>query len=283
MTLTKIVTTVTPHLLHSIAAAAIIFVLSLFIYFLFKRKFEIKKQRRQFKYRITYIGLIVLSIAMAQIWIEGLNDVFTMVALVATGLIVSNKETIMNLVGFLIINWRGIFTEGDFIQIQNFKGYVVTIRPFYFKIYETTSISKAQATGKTIKIPNNLIITAPTKTFNPETNITLSEISYMVDWSSNNRLALEITTNLINQLTEKYYKTCPHFQNHYLKRKNKELSHLISLKPKVFAKLDHDKDKGLLICINYYVQSRFKEELENEFWCLLQEKVSSEDIQLVFI
>lgn len=82
-----------------------------------------------------------------------------MLGLVAAGLVVTNKESIMNFAGFLIINWRGIFTEDDFIQIQNHIGCVESIQPFYFKLYETTSTNQKQATGRAIKIPNSLVIT----------------------------------------------------------------------------------------------------------------------------
>ncbi|AHB99143.1 mechanosensitive ion channel [Francisella orientalis] len=40
-----------------------------------------------------------------------------MLRLVAAGLIIVNKETVMNLVGWIIINWRSLFSEGDYIQI----------------------------------------------------------------------------------------------------------------------------------------------------------------------
>ena len=51
----------------------------------------------------------------------------------------NQQRDYMNLVGWMIINWRESFAEGDFIQIQNYSGYVSNIGPLYFKIYETVN------------------------------------------------------------------------------------------------------------------------------------------------
>ena len=171
--------TMMPQIFHTVVSAVVIFIVALFIFLLFKHKFETHKQAAKFRSRLTYVAVCIFAITLIQIWIEGLTHIFTMLGLVAAGLVVSNKETIMNFIGFLIINWRGVFTEGDFIQVQSYMGYVDSIRPLYFKLYETTSLDQQQATGRTLKLPNNLIITTPTITFNPETNVTLRQLRFI--------------------------------------------------------------------------------------------------------
>lgn len=79
------------------------------IYFLSRGKFDSVRQKSKFKYRLIYIAVFVYLLVLVRIWIEGFTHLFTMLSLVAAGLVVANKESIMNITGWFIINWRGLF------------------------------------------------------------------------------------------------------------------------------------------------------------------------------
>ncbi len=101
--------------MHTATAFIAICMLTTICYFLFRQRLETDKQRQKLRLRLRYIAACIFIIALCQIWVEGVKHIFTALGLVGAGLMISNKETIMNFVGFLIINQRSMFSEGDFI------------------------------------------------------------------------------------------------------------------------------------------------------------------------
>ena len=58
----------------------------------------------------------------------------------------------MNFVGWIIINWSNLFSEGDYIQVQNYHRYVTEIKLFYFRMHETIEYGDKRINWKTLKI-----------------------------------------------------------------------------------------------------------------------------------
>ncbi|MCD8499627.1 MAG: mechanosensitive ion channel family protein, partial [Gammaproteobacteria bacterium] len=139
--------------------------------------------------RLVYIMLVLDVLIVTKIWVDGFSHIITVLSLMAAGLVVANKESVMNLIGGLIISWRDLFVEGDFIQIHDFSGYVASIGVMYFKLYETTSIEQKKATGRTIKIPNSFVITFCVVNFSPDSNLCLQKI--YLDYKDDRRLRLQ--------------------------------------------------------------------------------------------
>jgi len=153
------------------------------LYYLFKNKFHTARKQRQFKLRMAYLGILIFLLVLTRIWVNGFTHVFTMLSLIAAGLVVTNKESIMNFSGWLIINWRGVFSEGDYIQIQGFTGCIDSISTFHFKIIESTSINTGSFTGRVIKVPNSLVINTPFLLFSPEHHCLLQSLSFQLSMS----------------------------------------------------------------------------------------------------
>ncbi|MCF6765825.1 mechanosensitive ion channel family protein [Thiotrichales bacterium 19S3-7] len=270
-----------PNLLHSLVALIVIAILSIFIYWTFKNKCDSEKQKVKFRSRLMYIAVCIFAISLIQIWIEGLTNIFTMLGLVAAGLVVSNKETIMNFVGFLIINWRGLFTEGDFVQIQNYTGCIDRIGILYFKLYETSELGQRQATGRKIKLPNNLVITSAISTFSPDANVMLSQLRFILDWKTDSINVLAFVEEIIQNILNDHYQTVNAYKESYVKKRNKKFAALMSLSPKVYAKLSYDKAKGLTICIDYYTYVEDAKAVETKFWQDLQKVAVKENFELI--
>lgn len=56
------------------------------------------------------------------------------------------------------MNWRDLFSEGDYIQVQNYHRYVTEIKLFYFRMYGTIEYGNKRITGKLLKFPNAIVI-----------------------------------------------------------------------------------------------------------------------------
>ncbi|WP_236940979.1 mechanosensitive ion channel domain-containing protein [Francisella orientalis] len=101
----------------TLVISVIIVIIAILSFHILKKRKTTIKQINKLKSRIIYISIIIFFLIIIKIWLGGITNLFTMLRLVAAGLIIVNKETVMNLVGWIIINWRSLFSEGDYIQI----------------------------------------------------------------------------------------------------------------------------------------------------------------------
>lgn len=247
----------------SLAAVALCFLL---VYYFWGRNADSKKHQRIIRKRFMYVMLVVDILVLTRIWVDGFSHIITVLSLMAAGLVVANKESVMNLIGGLIINWRDLFVEGDFVQIQNFSGYVFSIGIMYFKLYETVSIDQKQATGRTIKIPNSLVITAPVVNFSPDSNLCLYK--FLVNCKPEISIAEQLKTVLKTIITiiDKTYKDHPCYKQLYVKAHNRDLSHLINLQPTAMFIASHDDHDVLKICVQFYCFSQDYAQISQQFW-----------------
>ena len=139
----------------ALAIMVFITLFALLRYIVSRFKFN-QKKRQRVNARIFYILTVIFSIVFARIWIEGFNSIFTVLGLVSAALVVSNKETIMNLVGWVIISWRGLFSDNDFIEINKLSGYVHKVGILYFSLSNKKVRDCKHA--QLIKIPNGLVV-----------------------------------------------------------------------------------------------------------------------------
>lgn len=129
------------------------------------RRVDQAKQKRRIQVRTFYIMAVVFLFVLARIWVEGFSHVLAVLGLVSAAIVVTNKESIMNLTGWLIIMWRGLFTEGDLIQVLTHKGYVKGLGVLYFTLEEVTLNEPLALSGSVIRVPNGLLINNPITNF----------------------------------------------------------------------------------------------------------------------
>lgn len=261
------------RLLSTSISAAVIFCCALLIYLFFARKAETNKEKIQLRSRVVYLAIIVFLLVMVRTWVEGFYHLFTMLSLVAAGLVITNKENILNLSAYLIINWRGLFSEGDHVQIQGMTGYVDSIHLMYFKLYETTDLELAQATGKTIKIPNSLVITQPIKTFSTENCLQLcSQTLFLPTGKAPKEFQEEALTTIKSLLSARYDNTTA-YTKASLKRKNRALAQLIDLTPTVQFNLSSDNKEPPALMIQFYCYPGDIKQLKQELYLTLQPSI----------
>jgi hypothetical protein len=253
----------------------LILICSSTIYYVFINKFDTNKSKKKFRSRIAYVSIFIFLLVLAKIWVDGFAHIFTLFSLVAAGLVITNKDTIMNLVGWLIINWRGLFVEGDFIQILNYKGYVSSVGIFHFNVYETISLEQAKATGYTIRIPNGLIIQNPVYTFSPDTNLKQYTINYNIKINNNIiniKKFINQAKDIIENIITKRYSQNYRYSYMAIHRKNKNLSQMIDFSPYIFLTIANNDI--LTLVINYYAFPVDKNQIEFNFWSQILEYYS---------
>lgn len=253
-----------PRLINTAIAAFMLFIICGISYFLFRKRCDGTRQRQKIKYRIGYIGILIFLLVMVRVWVEGFTHIFTMLSLIAAGIVVTNKENIMNIAGWLIINWRGVFSEGDYIQIQNLSGYVESVKMLGFKLLETKELGDGIATGKTIKVPNGLIITNPIFIFPSEKTLMLQKIEWQVDMINDGLKVAYNVENAIKRIIHEKYATDPSYSIKAVKKNNKMLSTLIDLDPHVDIRLIPDKQDKMMLVISFYCYPKDRALIEKD-------------------
>lgn len=232
-------------------ALLLIAILSFIVYLSFKRKFDSNRQKTKFKYRIVYIAILIFILVLVRIWIEGFTHIFTMLSLVAAGLVVANKESIMNITGWFIINWRGLFSSGDSIQITNITGYIVSVKLLYFKIYETSALGNGKATGRIIKLPNAMVISNPITIFTSDDFFMLHQVKCTTKLNNQLMQRIKKYTSDVDKIISALYE-----DNVFLHKKHdtksKSLSSLIDPVPSIEIQPVIDRDDIVTIEVNFY-------------------------------
>lgn len=256
--LLNIVTTITNIILITIIATL--------SFYLLKKRAKSNRQIKKLKSRTIYVSVIIFFLALIKIWIGGIGHLLTMLSLVAAGLVIVNKETVMNFVGWIIINWRSLFSEGDYIQIQNYHGYITEIKLFYFRMYETVEHGDKKTTGKLLKLPNALVITSPISTFTSDDSIILHKIPFVVSTDKNILEIAEKSNSIIKDIIIDKYHFNKDFSKSSIINKNK-LKHceINDFRPDVEIKTFIDKENTVNIQANFYCYINDKKDIEQQY------------------
>ena len=101
----------------SIQAKIIATILAFILFFVIKKLIlrivynatENVKTRYQWHKITSYISFSLISIIIANIWLEGIESIATYLGLVSAGIAIALKEPLTNLTGWLYIIWRSPF------------------------------------------------------------------------------------------------------------------------------------------------------------------------------
>lgn len=263
------------NLINSVVLLAIITIISIVLYQILRRVRQVtRKKRLQYRARIRYVAIFIFILLAARIWIEGFSHLLTVLSLVAAGLVVTNKESIMNLVGALIIHWRAVFTEGDFIQVQNYTGYVVSIGPMYFKLYEVKSLESHVATGRTLRIPNGLIIANPVVICTPEMNLLQYQLKIPLLIKNYHEEMVAQVEEIARKVISEHHARQVNKPKLQAFESNKMLSTWIHLEPKIKVLISAEKVDEMMILIDYYAYPNDASIIQQTFWkTLLAQKI----------
>ncbi|MCF6767483.1 mechanosensitive ion channel family protein [Thiotrichales bacterium 19S11-10] len=270
------------ELYSNILATVILVIVLVLIYFmvhalLIKPVVDVKRNKRK-RVRVLYTLVIIAIVLLAKIWVNGFVSLLAILSLVSAALVITNKELIMNSVGSLIINWRSLFIEGDFIQIDQYRGFVAELGPLFFKMYEASEGSTTRASGKVIKIPNGLVMTYPVMNYSRKRNV----IEYVQKWlfkpdNQINRIK-GFLTNHTQEVLDQYYQNDTRYTNDYIQMRSKLLAQTTELKVYVDITLVFDeKRSGILACVHYYCFPTDYEHLKTQITERIFEQLKHED------
>lgn len=251
------------NIVTTLTYIVVIAIIAGFSFYALKKRAKSSRQVKKLKSRTIYISLIIFFLALIKIWVGGIGHLLTMLSLVAAGLVIVNKETVMNFVGWIIINWRSLFSEGDYIQILGYHGYIKEIKLFYFRMYETIEHGDKKTTGKLIKLPNALVITNPISTFTSDDSVILHKIPFLINTDKNVIEIAEKSNTIINDIIiDKYHFNKDFSKSSVINKSKLKHCEIIDFKPDVEIKTLTDKENIVNIQANFYCYINDKKDIE---------------------
>jgi small-conductance mechanosensitive channel len=241
----------------------VIFIVICIIYSLFRffliRRISGTKSKKKAVARLNYISFLFFIVFLAKIWITGFTHLFYALSLVSAGLVVTNKETIMNFVGGIVITWRGLFAEGDYIKIGDNAGFIYELGILYFKILQGSSYSANNISGKMVKIPNGLVITNAIVNFSVNSNLIETTQAWIITRDSDVKLAINLLQKQTEIVLDEYYKD---HEKYNLKKVSQTIAKKLNLNVNIKVELSFDKPAGVKLTICYYCFPRDKDILD---------------------
>lgn len=272
-----------PNIIKTVVILLILVFITVVVNITYLPKFDSRRQKRKFRVRSFYVSFIFFLLIMAKMWVDGFAQIFTFLALIAAALVITNKETIMNFVGWLIIMWRGIFSEEDLIQLQHYKGYVKSIGVLYFEIAEVDTKYNTIFTGKIIKIPNGLLTTNPLINYSQTSHLLEQHIQLIISLKSDIAKSETLFKNIIDTALINFYSNKKEYSLEYIKKRNKHLIHSIHLGTTLTLKPHQNQPVGIEITARYYCFASDHEKIEQIIWHELFKKLkTNKDLMLSY-
>lgn len=253
----KISDTLLSNLINTTISLVIVFVIYALVSLLFIRKIDNQKRKKRIRIRAFYIAVVVFLFLMARVWVDGFMHLVAVLGLVSAGLVVTNKETIMNLVGWLIITWRGVFSEDDLIQIQTYKGYVKSIGVLYFTLQEVSDADFSRLTGKEIKVPNGLTSNNSVINYSQTAKLILSDVSFKLTTENFDQKRDQLLLS-VKKILSTYYQSNKHYSQPAIIKFDRSLKNKIDLEPSlsVVNKLEGEASVSCVIDFYCFVEDR---------------------------
>lgn len=251
----------TKNLFSTILIVACLWIIYLILRFAINQRCKNLKRRYTWRTRSFYTILFLSVYFIGKVWLSSIDDLITFLSIIAAALTITQKESLMNLIGCALIYWRELFHTGDRVQVGNYYGEVTAIRTFYFHMLECDpKQSGDQTTGKIIKVPNGLVITAPVINYTELFPFTWQEFSIILTPDSDVQTARSVLTELIDNEIRHYYLESKHYfkkfvQDNFLSEQQ--------LKTQSFIKLHQSDPGGFLILIRYLALPTQQHELES--------------------
>jgi small-conductance mechanosensitive channel len=107
--------------------------------------------------------LLVAAVLVLIVWSPGLRDLVSVVTIVGAGFAIALREILLSLAGWLRLDVRALYKQGDRVEIGggprgSVTGDVVDIRLLHTTVMEVgVWVGAEQSTGRLVHLPNSLV------------------------------------------------------------------------------------------------------------------------------
>ncbi|WP_147822191.1 mechanosensitive ion channel family protein [Salidesulfovibrio onnuriiensis] len=218
---------------------------------------------------------LILAFAVVRIWFDGFANFVTYLGLVAAALTIVCKELILNFVAMWVIAWRDLFSHGDRIQVGDYVGDVARKGPLFFTLVEVGNwVDADQSTGRTVRVPNSLVLTTPVANYSKGVGYIWNEISVVVNKDSDWERAQELLAVAVKDFYGEYGAP-PSAEMH----DDSEFVFYRKTTPKVYVRV---ADGGVKLNLRYLCRPKRRRDSENHIWTRILRDFKDNGLEIVY-
>ena len=253
----------------SIQAKIIATVLAFILFFVIKkvilrivyRTTEDVKTRYQWHKITSYISFTLISIIIANIWLEGIESIATYLGLVSAGIAIALKEPLTNFTGWLYIIWRSPFDVGDRIQLGKETGDVIDTNLFNFTLMEIGNwVDADDHTGRLIHVPNGIIFTETLANYGKGFKYIWNEMPVLITFESDWKKAKKLLVDIVHKNSIIQTKSA---EKKFDEATKKFMFKKPDLEPTVITKVEAS---GVELTLRYLCRPTQRRETEHKIW-----------------
>ncbi|MDD5469402.1 MAG: mechanosensitive ion channel [Candidatus Peribacteraceae bacterium] len=146
----------------------------------------------------TIAGLWIVSLVLAK-----QPGIVTSFAIVGAGIAIALQDVVKDMLGWFMIRQNQLFTQGQRVTISRFTGEVIDIGILRTKLLEVGAEGSPvlERTGKTLSVPNSLVLTQETINHNATSDFLRAEMPVTVTYESNWERAETILKGILEEET----------------------------------------------------------------------------------
>lgn len=168
-----------------------------------QRRLKDRVSFRNWKVNTGYLAALVFVMIALPLWLPSLQGIAAIIGIFGAGILIVNKEILMNITGWFYVVVRKPFEVGNRIGIMNLYGDVIDTRLMDFTIIETAHPKMGgQSTGRVVHIPNSVLLTQPLSNASKEFAFNWNEICVPVTLESDWQKALAIIESIAAEKLE---------------------------------------------------------------------------------
>ncbi|MDX1670625.1 MAG: mechanosensitive ion channel, partial [Limnobacter sp.] len=165
------------------------------------------KPERARSQMVLFKNLVRVSVLvlLVSVWASQISGALLSVAAIAGAMIITGKEVVLILLGYINISLTKPYRIGDYIEIGSMHGQVIDIDLFSTKLFEIGTSGKY--TGRRLAIPNSLVFTQTVKHSSMLGKYNLYSIDIILPFSSDtvraekiaHEVAMEAVSDFIDE------------------------------------------------------------------------------------
>jgi len=248
-------------IIATIVAFILFFVIRRLILKIVYRTTDEVKTRYQWHKITSYISFTLISIIIANIWLEGIESIATYLGLLSAGIAIALKEPLTNFTGWLYIIWRSPFDVGDRIQLGQQAGDVIDTNLFNFTLMEIGNwVDADDHTGRVIHVPNGKIFSEALANYGKSFKYIWNEIPVLITFESDWKKAKKILTDIVLKNSKIQTKSA---EKKFDEATKKFMLRKPDLEPIVITKVEAS---GVELTLRYLCRPLLRRDSEHKIW-----------------
>lgn len=212
------------------------------------------------------------TLAVLTVWASKIAGFALSIAAFAGAMLIVSKEMLTCFMGYAIITFNRPYRIGDFIEIGLNTGRVIDIDAFFTTLAETGTVN--QLSGKTLMVPNSLLLTTPVKNQSATGKYIVDLYRIVVPYDIDISIADTCAIDAASMATSHWQADA---NLHFEHIESRQFLDLPSSRPKVLWSSHDTKQHALTIRFSCLLEERVDTEqaIFREFWKLYRQRIGA--------